>query len=202
MGNAQAAAAATVDAATPGNPAPDVNAGKPGKAAKADKGDAGRPFPDKETMAEPGRLAKPLPENRWSLREFRDPGHYVVLERGTPYEAVFEPSFWASIAAKAKFQPGQSLRVVNDELTIFADLVVLDCGRNWATMAEFQKRTLDELVKSRPPLKQQQRHKVEYAGPIDKYRIIRDDNQVIKAGFESDHQANDHLRDYLRRLSA
>lgn len=183
---------------TPGNPSPDPRKA-PAKAAGAP--DPGRPWPDKSTI-DSGALAKALPENRWQLREFRDPGHHVVLERGTRYEAVFEPSFWANIATKAKFQPGQSVRVVNDELTIFADLVILDCGRNWATMAEYYKRTLDELVKSRPPLKQQPRHRTEFAGPIDKWRVIRDDNQVIKAGMPSEAEANGYMLDYLRRLGA
>jgi hypothetical protein len=197
------AEAALKQEGTPSNPPPEPHKGKSEKAKPAaEAGDAGRAWPDKAAAADSGTLAKPLAENRWSLREFRDPGHHVVLERGTPYEAVFEPSFWANIATKAKLQPGQSVRVVNDELTLFADLVVLDCGRNWATMAEYYKRTLDELVRSRPPLREQQRHAVGFAGPIDKWRIVRADNQVIRAGFESENAAQAYLSDYLRRLGA
>lgn len=144
----------------------------------------------------------PLPESRWSLREHKDPGHWVCLERGTPYEQVFEPLFWASIAGKARFQPGQTVRVINDELTVFAELVILECGRNWAIMGEFTKKTRDQLVAGRPPAKQAIATRIEYAGPIDRWRVIRlSDQAVIKAGLDSEATAFAYNTDYLRRVS-
>jgi hypothetical protein len=53
-------------------------------------------------------------------------------------------------------------------------------------MGEFDRKTREELTRSRPPVKEQPKHRVEYAGPIDKFRVLRDDNQVIKTGFESE----------------
>lgn len=149
-----------------------------------------------------GELAKPLAIDRCFLREHKDPGIWICLERGTPYDKVFEPSFWANVALAKRFEPGQTITVRNDEMTVFAELIILDCGRNWATVAEYSRKTLDELTKSRPPLKQQPRHKVEHAGPVEKWRIVRDDNQVIRSRFDSEAQAQTYLNEYLRRLGA
>jgi hypothetical protein len=191
-----------LDDPAPGNPAPVV---KPAHGGKGEKPpgrvtDAGSAWPDKDNMRDAGELVKPLPESRWSLLEHKDPGHWVCLERGTSYQVVFEPSFWANIAKK--FQPGQTIWLKNDELTVHAILIILDCGRNWATVGEFLCKTMDDLVKSRPPMKMQPRHTVQFAGPIDKWRIVRADNQVIKAGFETQAMAEQYLQDYLRRLGA
>jgi len=164
--------------------------------------DAGRPWPDKASM-DPGVNAKPLPENRWSLLEHKDPGHWICLERGTPYEAVFEPSFWANIVMRAKLQPGQTVDVTNDEQSVFAVLKVLDCGRNWAVMGEFYFKSRDDMVKARPPLKSRPKHVIGWGGPVDKFRVIREsDNAVIKTGFDSEAAAQTFLTGYERQLGA
>lgn len=183
-----------------GAPEPGKGAAAKGGSAKAAAAkDAGRAWPDQESM-DAGTLAKPLAESRWSLREFPDPGHRIVLERGTPYEAVFQPSFWANIVKRAKMQPGQSIRLLNDEMTVFADLIVLDVGTNWAVVGEYYKRSGDELLKSRPPSAAASRYRVEFNGPLDKWRVLRDDNQVVKAGFENKVQADQFMADHQRRL--
>jgi hypothetical protein len=164
--------------------------------------------PDPQTAAAPAAqeeratLSRPLAESRWSLREHKDPGHWVCLERDTPYEKVFDPSFWANIAVRARFQPGQSVYVTNDELTVFARLIVLECGRNWVVMGEYDKKTREDLVRARPPSKERPRHRISHGGPIDKFRILRDDNQVIKSGFESEAAAQAYLDNYLRLIGA
>jgi hypothetical protein len=157
--------------------------------------------PDKATNKPPAGPA-PLAESRWSLREFKDPGHWVCLERGTPYEAVFEPSFWANIATRAKFQPGQTVYIRNDEMTVFATLIVLDCGRNWAVMGEFERRSRAYLIKARPAPRVKPQFRVEFGGPMDKYRILRDgDNSLIKAGFDSEASAQTYLLEHQARLA-
>jgi hypothetical protein len=155
------------------------------------------PAADREVMA------KPLPESRWSLLEQNDPGHWVCLERGTPYESVFEPSFWANIVKRAKFAPGQTIRLVNDEMTVFAELKILECGRNWAVVGEWMRKNREDLERSRPPTKKGAEHHIGWGGPIDKFRILRKgDNAVIRAGFESEAQARIFLDNYLRQIGA
>ena len=171
----------------------------PAKAAAKPAADAGRAWPDENR--DPGRLAKPLAVSRCALLEHMDPGYSVCLERGTPYEAVWEPSFWANFAMWKKIQPGQTVHVSNDEQSFFAVLKVLDCGRNWAVMGQFHFVSRDAMVRARPPLKQRPKHIVQWAGPIDKFRVLREaDNAVIKTGFDSELAATTYVADYERRL--
>ena len=83
---------------------------------KFDSGDAGRPWPDAKD-----KLARPLASERCTSLEYKDPGHWICLETGTPYEEVFRPSFWANVIRERQMEVGQTIKVRNDEMTVFAD---------------------------------------------------------------------------------
>jgi hypothetical protein len=167
--------------------------------------DPGRPWPDKasaQAAKDAGQLAKPLAIDRCRLLEHEDPGFWVCLEAGTPYEEVFKPAFWANVIREKQFKVGQTIRLRNDEMSVFAELVVLEVGdaKNWAIVGEYSKRTIDELVKSRPPQKTQPRHVIRHRGPVEKFSVVREDGQVIRSRFETEAAAQGFLADHLRRM--
>jgi hypothetical protein len=142
---------------------------------------------------------EPLQADRWSLREHRDSSNYIVLPRGTPYEAVFEPSFFANVASKLK--RGHTVYVTDDELSFTSKMLIVDGGANFSVLAEVYKRTTAEMMQGRPPVKEMMSYDVGWGGPIDRWRIIRtSDRAVIIKNIESEAEAHARKADLLRRL--
>lgn len=175
-----------------------------GKGAAADK-DPGRPWPDKESQAAAPFRTAPLAEGRCFLREHKDPGIWVCVERGTPYEALFDPTFWSSVARSKRFQPGQTIYAQNDETSWFAELKIVECGASWARVVEWNYQTVAEMAEKHAGRAgggdARSQHRVEWGGAIDKFRILRlSDKTVIRTGFDTDLEANRYLDDHLRRV--
>jgi hypothetical protein len=141
--------------------------------------------------------APPLGEDRWQLREHRNPGHWVCVPAGTTIEQLLEPAFWANVARH--LQRSTTVEVHWDDASQFAELYVLDAGRNWASVDVLRHKK--EL--KRPQLRSEEQFEVHFNGPVDKFRIVRiSDRSVIKAGFATEVSALQFLADYKRKLAA
>jgi hypothetical protein len=176
--------------ATTSGPPPQPQNGAPG-------GESGAAAPAAPQAAK--RVAAPLTEARWSLREHKDSQHWVCLDRDTPYEAVFEPQFWANIARRFK-QSGETIMVTNDQRTVFAMLIVLQFGPNWARVGEWYKKTAEQLVQTAPNAGSAEQYRVEDGGPIDRWRVLRlSDQAIVAKGLENEASAYAYLANMLKR---
>src|SRR6266436_5430193 len=129
------------------------------KQAKAPKDGA-----DAETEFKP----TPVGEDRWQLKEHRNPGHWICVQVGTTVEHLLEPAFWANVARH--LVPRSTIEVHWDDASQFAALYVLDAGRNWASVDILRHN--EEL--KRPMLKHpSEQYEVAFNGPVDKFRIMR-----------------------------
>ena len=154
----------------------------------------------KTTEADTAAEFKPLPplsEDRWSLEEHRDPGHWSCVPVGTTIEQLLEPSYWANVARN--FRPRQSLTVHWDDGSQLAWLYVIDCGRNWLQLGVVMHK---EIVAAKRDTSRDD-YDVAFNGPVDLFRITRrSDRAVIKAGFATEADAVRFLADYKRKLAA
>ena len=141
--------------------------------------------------------AVPVGEDRWQLKEHRNPGHWVCVQSGVTVEQLLDPGFWANVARH--LQARSTIEVHWDDASQFAELYVVDSGRNWASVAVLRHHKI-----RRPQLKQLAEHyEVAFNGPVDRFRILRlSDREVIKAGFATEAQAHLFLADYKRKLAA
>lgn len=166
------------------------------KAAENDKKPpAGKP--PKEAVAERVPLP-PLGFDRWQLREHRNPGHWVCVQVGTTIEDLLVPAYWANVARN--LQPRTTIEVHWDDASQFAELYVLDAGRNWASVDVLRHKK--EL--KRPVLAHlAEQYEISFNGPVDRYRIQRlSDRAVIKAGFATEAAAHQYLAEYKRKMAA
>ena len=103
----------------------------------------------------------------------------VVLPGGTAYEDVLKPEFWAHCAAKLRQH--DTIRLIPEEGTYFAELLVLASGRGFVNMKELRLIQLgdDELEASSV----NDQVEVKWRGPHSKWSIIRNsDGAVLKEG--------------------
>jgi hypothetical protein len=141
--------------------------------------------------------AAPLSFDRWQLKEHRNPGHWICVQAGVTIEQLLEPAFWANVARN--LQPRSTVEVHWDDASQFAELYVLDAGRNWASVdvlrhhADLKRPNLKHLA---------EQYEVGFNGPVDRFRILRlSDREVIKAGFATEVDAHKFLADYKRKLA-
>lgn len=164
------------------------------------------PAPDPAPAAKPPEAAAPqtvagifrgLTEDRWQLKEHRNPGHWACVPYGTTIDQITEPKFWANVARHLR--PNSTIEVHWDDSSQFAQFYVLSAGRNWASVSLLSHHKLDK-----PKMQQQaSEYGVSYAGPVDRFRVTRlADNAVIRAGFPSEGEARKFLDEYLRKLAA
>lgn len=154
--------------------------------------------PKTETAAEVlGLPVVPLSEDRWQLKEHRNPGHWICVAPGTKPDDLLQPAFWANVAKK--LAPNTTVEVHWDDASQFAEVYVLASGRNWASVSLLRHQAL-----AKPALPQSAaQYGVAFNGPVDKFRVTRlVDNAVIRAGFANEREARNWLDDYVRKVAA
>lgn len=162
------------------------------KKAEAKEEPAAAPLP-----AEIARAVLALKEDRWQLKEHRNPGHWICVPAGVTIEDVLQPAFWANVARKLK--PFNTIEVHWDDAGQFAEVYCVSAGRNWASVSLLRHVKLDRAVLPQ----QASQYQITFNGPVDRFRIMRlTDNAVIRAGFQSELEARQWLEQYLRNLSA
>ncbi len=132
-------------------------------------------------------------EKQWRLKPTRmhqGPARirywYVIPEVGTPYEALFEPEYWA--ARHKDFAIGDMVRIEPDEGNYTADLRVMSTGIGGVVVQEYYKK---EWAGSEAPESLLDFFEVKFAGPHHKFRIQRKaDKHVVHKGFENEAAAN------------
>lgn len=165
---------------------------------------AAKPAPKTQTAAEVLELpVVPLSEDRWQLKEHRNPGHWICVPAGTTLEHIQQPSFWANVAKKlagnSSSAAGVTVEVHWDDFSQFAEVYVLSNGRNWASVSLLRHQ---KLAKAALP-QQANDYSVAFNGPVDRVRITRlSDKAVIRAGFASEREAQRWLDEYLQKLAA
>lgn len=168
----------------------------------SDPNDKSKPAPAKpeakrELPPEIARAVLALKEDRWQLKEHRNPGHWICVPAGVTVEDLMQPAFWANVARKLK--PSSTIEVHWDDASQFAEVYCVSAGRNWASVSLLRHQKLE-----RAALPQQaSQYAISFNGPIDKFRVARlNDNAVIRAGFGTEMEARQWLDQYLQRLAA
>jgi hypothetical protein len=156
-----------------------------------------------ETKDEAQVAARPVQafaENCWALKEYRNPGHHVTVPAGTTLDDVLNSANWANLARHLR--PCQTIEVHwADRSHFIPNLYVIDAGRNFADV----RLVKDPYQEFGPPVERPNanRYDIAFNGPVDQFRVTRrPDNQVIQAGFPTEHAARQFLQEYQRKIAS
>ncbi len=126
------------------------------------------------------RRAVILNPQRISLAEQWRQDWVVNAEESTTIDDVLDPGYWAHTAGQMQKFDRVEVRLETGEW--IADLIVVDVGRNWASMHLIQKHEL-EKPSAHPAMAA--KHEVLWKGPHLKFCVVRlSDKEILQSGME------------------
>ena len=121
----------------------------------------------------------------------------VVVEEGTTIDMVQEPGFWVHVWSKLRRM--DTIRVLPEDESYFAELLVLSAGQGWAKVHVLRHVELDDA----PAETGDESLAVEWKGPHRRYAVIRKtDGQILRDGFVKKTDAANWRRDHSAALAA
>jgi hypothetical protein len=146
------------------------------------------------------RKREPLVAPRMAQAEFKRNYFSAVLEAGTTVEEIQEPMFWSYVGTKLR--QFDRIEAIEESGAFFVELLVTACDRNWANVHVLGFHDLVQKGVLVAPVKTDSGHKVEWAGPHHKWRVLRTaDNEVIRKEFQTEAEAQAWLADHLKKSS-
>lgn len=126
---------------------------------------------------------------------------------GVKPEDLLAPAYWAHDAVKLK--PFDEIRVRADDGTWVANLMVLDCSRNWARVQQLALYRLTTADQSQTQAAHQESieamvkaHKVVHRGP-HKWSVVREgDKAVMAEGKGTREEAQTWLEEHAKKNAA
>jgi hypothetical protein len=161
-----------------------------------------KPIDTKPTpITKPGQQQHAAPtlfESAIQWAEHKEPRLVVDVPAHTPYEKLFDPTFWANVSPRI---PAGAILICRDEENSYrAELLVRNSGRGWVKVEEIHKH--DFKVSTGAPAKAE-RHGVEFVNPNTRWRVFRlVDNATIKSGFPDWESAHKAMLEHERVLAA
>lgn len=121
---------------------------------------------------------KPVGANRFGLLEEKQNHYRIEAKINVTKEMALDPTFYEHIAQR--LQQTDVITILREDIAWKLQVIVLDCGHNWATVAEEQFYDYGGEHVPSDPLPS--RYAVQWAGTANKWRVTFD-KKVIKDGF-------------------
>ena len=122
----------------------------------------------------------------------------AIVEAGTTIDEIKEPSFWSYVGVE--LHQFDRIEVIEESGLYFADLLVVACDRNWATvkvLAFCDLREGEAVVASGA----EATHVVEHAGPHHKWRVKRlSDGEILRKEMQTKGEADGWLAEHLKQV--
>lgn len=141
----------------------------------------------------------PLHPTRKHLAEHQRNIWHIDVEIGTLPEDLLNPAYWAHVARE--FRVLDRIEAHAEEGSWYAELLVQDCGQNYAKVAMLRKVELQSVIpESSSALLTG--HSVSWGGKHSQFRVIREvDRKVLKDGFKTKADAFVWLEGYARSIN-
>lgn len=127
----------------------------------------------------------------------------MVVEHGVTLEDIKQPAFYAHVGQFLK--PFDTITVSSDDMTLYAEVLVLAAERTAATVTVLREYDLTkaEVVKYESENFESSDFEIKWRGPAAKFTILRkDDNAIIREGIPSKEEAEKSLKEYLKVQAA
>lgn len=105
---------------------------------------------------------------------------YVCPEHGTPYEALFDPSYWSHVSVKMK--PTDEIKVKAEDGSYSALLEVQDAGKLYAKVTEIWHKKHEAVEVTQGGITVEG-YEVKWRGPILRWCVLRG-KDCLKDGME------------------
>lgn len=139
-------------------------------------------------------------DGRFKEAEFQRTLWVCTTNENTQPDDLLATEYWAHVAAKLK--PYDRIEARANDGAWFAELLVLEAGRNWARMhmlAAWKLTTSDVAQSQSAPKSPYADFRVENMGPHAKWCVIRrSDNQKIHEGAENQDAAKRWLDERIK----
>ena len=144
-----------------------------------------------ETATQQTKPAKQhrLEHGRWGLAEYKKQHWVIEAESGVTPAVLQDESYWANLASQMK--PWDTVEVRTDDGTMWAEGLVLSCGRNYAKIHLLRVEKLSTKDVEQSQVSQRQTaltFKWLHRGPR-KHSIVRSDGQIMHEGADTKQQA-------------
>jgi hypothetical protein len=125
--------------------------------------------------------------------------HYV--EAGVHPHALLKPDFWTHVAAKLR--SGDRIEVTAEDLSYFAELMVLQADRTWAKVSMLR---LHELTGEDPTADDMRtigsEYRIQFKGPAKKHCVFRvKDGQLVAEGIAMKGDAERWIAEHVQALA-
>lgn len=139
--------------------------------------------------------------NRLTGAEFSRNIHVVTAEPGMPFERCLQADAWAYHAEKMNV--ADRIEVMADDMTWWAELIVMSLGRNWASVRKLRyvSLTTADVEQTKAGLTMAD-FTVKHRGPHRKWSVIRNsDQEVVFDGGQEQSTATNWLHDHLKTVA-
>lgn len=124
--------------------------------------------------------------------------HFVLVEAGTDRATIFEPTFWAHVAAKLR--PLDRLEIMDDEGSWLTMLIVRAVGRQEAVVTELWSANLSGAAAATHVSVE---FEAKWRGHKYKWSAVRlSDKAVMREDMETREEAEAYIRSHLKALAA
>ena len=145
-----------------------------------------------------------LKASRFKSAELMRMIYTAVPEHGTEFEEILKPEYWAHVGHT--MQPGSRIEVMPEDGSYFAELLVRDCRRLWASVALLRKVDFHDNEQIASQSAGGVSYSFQWRGPHAKHAVIRTapagNKDVMKEGFATRDQASVWLATHLSDIAA
>lgn len=135
---------------------------------------------EEEPKLEVVKKAEPITMHRMAAEVEVNTHWRMTVKQDTTPEQCMDEGYWCHVTNR--LIPGDTLIVRPDDSSWELILNVVNCGQNFAHV---HKKSFCELVSSEPRTPAPSIYKVEFAGPIHKWRFLRE-GKMMRDGFATE----------------
>lgn len=137
-----------------------------------------------------------------SPSQFREYAHVNRLWRCNPevatsFEDLFRPEYWAHVAATVL--AGDRIEALAEDMSYFAELLVVDASRNWVKVKLLRKVELTE--EEAEPLVVDEEYEVKWRGNRRWSVVRRVDGAVLQENLASKAEGYAWLADHQKKVA-
>lgn len=123
-----------------------------------------------------------------------------AVSEGTPFEDLLKPEYWAHVAQKLR--PHTLIKVVPEDGSYWAELLVLSCDRLWAKVFVLRHHDLTEAVAEAQAVGSRlAEFDILWKGPAKKHVVIRKaDSTMLAGGIQTKGEAQAWLDNHIKTI--
>jgi len=122
---------------------------------------------------------------------------WTALIKADEKESIANPEFWTQVSEKLK--PFDHIEVQTEDRTFWADLLVLACGRGWATVQVLNFVEVENV--SIDSVEEVEGLKIIHRGPQLNWCVIRkNDGTILQENLPNQGAAHRYGREYNRNI--